>query len=164
MPRLPRIPKAGETIVHPPTGEEVSAVLRAAPPHIRLALALCCDAGLRAGEVPLTGRLHKLLSDAAKKPHGLTSPVAPSARGKVWGEPSLLHAFRRVLKKLGLPKPAFTTFATIFVSEAFRAGGGAPTVRDLAGHKHMSVTARYVHSDEDAKRAVIEALDRQQVS
>jgi hypothetical protein len=28
------------------------------------------------------------------------------------------------------------------VTEAFKAGGGAPTVRDLAGHGHMDVTAR----------------------
>lgn len=70
----------------------------------------------------------------------------------------------RVLNRLGMPRARVHDLRHHFVTQLFRAGGGAPTVRDLAGHKHMSVTARYAHSDEDAKRAVIEALDRQQVS
>jgi integrase len=71
-----------------------------------------------------------------------------------------LHAFQRVLEKLGMPKARVHDLRHSFVTEAFKAGGGAPTVRDLAGHKHMHVTARYAHSDEEAKRAVIDALDR----
>ena len=51
MPRLPQVPKGGEAVVRPPTAEEVADVLKAAKPHVRLALALCADAGLRAGEV-----------------------------------------------------------------------------------------------------------------
>jgi hypothetical protein len=33
-------------------------------------------------------------------------------------------------------------------------------VQKLAGHRHMHVTARYAHPDEEATRAVIEAIDR----
>jgi integrase len=201
MPRLPRLPKGGETIDHPPSAEDVGAILKAAPLHVRRALALCTDAGLRAGEVrglewqdvdlqarvltvrqtiyhgqkdtpksgherqvPLTNRLYELLSEAAKKPHRLTDPVAPNGRGTVWGEPSLLHAFQSVLAKLGMPKARVHDLRHHFVTEAFRAGGGAPTVRDLAGHKHMHVTARYAHSDDEAKRAIIAALDKRHVS
>jgi integrase len=201
MPRLPKLPKTGEHVVHPPTAEDVSAILSAAPPHLRLALALCTDAGLRAGEVrglewqdvdlrartltvrqtiyhgqkdtpksghersvPLTNRLHELLTKAASKPHRLTDLVTVNIHGKVWGQPSLLHAFQTLLRKLGLPRARIHDLRHHFVTEAFLAGGGAPTVRDLAGHKHMHVTARYAHSDEGAKRAVIAALDKRHTS
>ena len=58
----------------------------------------------------------------------------------------------------------FTTLRHFFVTEAFKAGGGAPTVQRLAGHKHMHVTARYAHTDEEATRAVIAALDQRHES
>jgi len=201
MPRLPRLPKGGETVVHPPSAEDVGAILRGAATHVRIALVLCTDAGLRAGEVrglewqdvdlqarmltvrqtiyhghkdtpksgherqvPLTSRLYELLSEAAKRPHRLADPVAPNVKGKVWGEPSLLHALHGVLTKLGMAKVRVHDLRHHFVTEAFKAGGGAPTVRDLAGHKHMHVTARYAHSDDEAKRAVIAALDKRRVS
>jgi integrase len=201
MPRLPRLPKGGEAVVHPPSAEDVGAILRGAATHVRIALVLCTDAGLRAGEVrglewqdvdlqarmltvrqtiyhghkdtpksgherqvPLTSRLYELLSEAAKRPHRLTDPVAPNVKGKVWGEPSLLHALHGVLTKLGMAKVRVHDLRHHFVTEAFKAGGGAPTVRDLAGHKHMHVTARYAHSDDEAKRAVIAALDKRRVS
>jgi integrase len=120
MPRLPRLPKGGEIVIHPPSADDIDAILDASLPHVRVALALCADAGLRAGEVrglewqdvdlvartltvrqtvyhgqkdtpksghqrkvPLTGRLLRLLHEAARKPHRLTDPVAPSAKGKV---------------------------------------------------------------------------------
>jgi integrase len=172
-------------------------VLKAATPHVRLALALCADAGLRAGEVcglewqdvdlkdgklivrqtvyygkkdtpksgherqiPLTRRLHALLTEAASTPHLLTDPVAPNRYGKVWGSNSLLHAFQRTLKQVGLAQARVHDLRHFFVTEAFKAGGAAPMVQKLAGHRHMHVTARYAHADEEATRAVIEALDR----
>jgi integrase len=103
-------------------------------------------------------------AQAEERPHPLTDPVAPSVKGKVWGEPSLLHALHGVLTKLGMAKVRVHDLRHHFVTEAFKAGGGAPTVRDLAGHKHMHVTARYAHSDDEAKRAVIAALDKRRVS
>jgi integrase len=101
---------------------------------------------------------------AAKRPHRLTDPVAPNVKGTVWGEPSLLHALHGVLTKLGMAKVRVHDLRHHFVTEAFKAGGGAPTVRDLAGHKHMHVTALSAHSDDEAKRAVIAALDKRRVS
>lgn len=39
-------------------------------------------------------------------------------------------------------------------------GVGAPTVRDLAGHEHMHVTARYALSDDASIRAAIAQLGK----
>lgn len=197
MPRLPQLPKGGETVVQPPTADEVVVILTAAKQHVRLALALCADAGLRAGEVrglewrdvdlkerklvvrrtvyygktdtpksghqreiPLTKRLYALLTEAASRPHLLTDPVAPNRDGEIWGSNSLLHALQRTLEKVGFRSARVHDLRHFFVTEAFKTGGGAPMVQKLAGHRHMQVTARYAHADEEATRAVIEAIDR----
>ena len=61
---------------------------------------------------------------------------------------------------MGLRSARVHDLRHFFVTEAFKAGGGAPMVPKLAGHRHMQVTARYAHADEEATRAVIEAIDR----
>lgn len=108
--------------------------------------------------VPLTDRLVTLLRDAASKPHAPTDPVAPSSRGTVWGESSLLHAFQGMLRKMNIPKARLHNLRHYFVTRCFRIGADAPTVQALAGHRHLSVTQRYAHTNEAAKRKVIESL------
>ncbi|MDI3284723.1 site-specific integrase [Polyangium sp. 15x6] len=108
--------------------------------------------------LPLTTRLARMLREAAAKPHEPTDPVSPSSRGTVWGESSLLHAFQRVLAKAKLPKSRLHDLRHFFVTRCFRIGADAPTVQALAGHQHLSVTQRYAHTNEVAKRGVIERL------
>jgi integrase len=108
--------------------------------------------------VPLTARLIRVLREVAAKPHAPTDPVAPSSKGTVWGESSLLHAFQRVLVKAKLPQSRLHDLRHYFVTRCFRTGADAPTVQALAGHQHLSVTQRYAHTSEVAKRRVIEGL------
>ncbi|WP_437656592.1 tyrosine-type recombinase/integrase [Sorangium sp. So ce1182] len=109
--------------------------------------------------VPLTPRLLRVLRDAAANQRkALTAPVAPSSKGTVWGESSLLHAFQRVLAKANLPKSRLHDLRHYFVTRCFRIGADAPTVQALAGHQHLSVTQRYAHTSEVAKRKVVEGL------
>lgn len=111
-------------------------------------------------KVPMTPRLFDLISEASKLPHEPTDPLAPSSRGRPWGESSLNHALHMALAKANLAPTKLHSLRHLFVSECFKVGGGAPTVQALAGHKHMHVTARYAHTDEQAKREVIERLGR----
>lgn len=111
-------------------------------------------------EIPLTPRLRAELEEAAKLPHRPTDPLAPNSLGRIWGESSLGHAVKRLLTKLEKESHKFHSLRHYFVTQLFKAGVGAPTVRDLAGHRHMQVTARYAHSDEAARRAAIAALGR----
>ena len=64
------------------------------------------------------------------------------------------------LSKLEKQSHKFHSLRHYFVTSLFNAGAGAPTVRDLAGHRHMQVTARYAHSDEGARRRAIEAVGK----
>jgi len=111
-------------------------------------------------EIHLTPRLKAALEEAAKTPHKSSDPLAPNALGRVWGEPSLAHAVKRLLSKLEKESYRFHDLRHFFVTSLFKLGIGAPTVRDLAGHRHMHVTARYAHSDEASRLAAIEALGR----
>ena len=111
-------------------------------------------------EIPLTPRLKAELEQAAKVPHHPMDPLAPNSRGRVWGESSLAHAMKSLLTKLESDSHKFHSLRHYFVTQLFKAGVGAQTVRDLAGHRHMSVTARYSHSDEGARVAAIAALGR----
>ena len=110
-------------------------------------------------EIPLTPRLKGELMEAAKTPHLPTDPLAPNSLGRVWGESSLARG-EGLFSKLEKESHKFHSLRHYFVTSLFKAGVGAPTVRDLAGHRHMQVTARYAHSDEGARRKAIEALGK----
>lgn len=111
-------------------------------------------------EIHLTPRLKAALEEAASQPHESSDPVAPNSVGRVWGESSLSHAVKRLLLKLAKESHRFHDLRHYFVTNLFRLGIGAPIVRDLAGHRHMHVTARYAHSDDASRRAAIEVLGR----
>jgi integrase len=51
IPKLPRLPKLGRTVLKTLTKEQVEKLLAAAHPQGRLAMGLAAYAGLRAGEV-----------------------------------------------------------------------------------------------------------------
>ncbi len=110
--------------------------------------------------IHLTPRLKAAIEDAAKKPHNPDDPLAPNSLGRVWGESSLAHAVKALLSKLEKESHRFHDLRHYFVTSLFKLGIGAPTVRDLAGHRHLQVTARYAHSDEISRRHAIEALGR----
>lgn len=105
-------------------------------------------------------RLKVALEEAAKKPHKPSDALAPNSLGRIWGESSLAHAVKSLLVSLEKESHRFHDLRHCFVTSLFELGIGAPTVRDLAGHRHMHVTARYAHSDEGSRRDAIEALGR----
>lgn len=86
------------------------------------------------------------------------SPFLIACRRTVWAEGSLLHALHRVLDRLGLPRMRVHDLRHFYVTSLFKVGVGAAVVRDLAGHRHLQVTARYAHSDEPAKREAVGKL------
>jgi integrase len=110
-------------------------------------------------EIHLTSRLKAALAEAARRPHQPHEPVAPNSFGRVWGESSLAHAVKALLGRLEKESHRFHDLRHYFVTSLFKLGVGAPTVRDLAGHRHMHVTARYAHSDDGSRRTAIAKLD-----
>lgn len=110
-------------------------------------------------EVPLSPRLAAalwVLQSGGKPDPG--ARVSLSSRGTEWGESSLLHAFRGVLRRAGLPRQRVHDLRHYFVTRCFAVGGDAPTVQALAGHQHLSVTQRYAHTSAEQKRQLVGRL------
>ena len=109
-------------------------------------------------KIPIAAPLVPLLGQAFARAHNPKDFVSISRRGEPWGEGSLLHGFRRVLKKAKLPPARMHDLRHFFVTECFRAGAPAPDVQKLAGHRHLRVTQLYAHTDEESQRVAIAAF------
>ena len=67
-------------------------------------------------------------------------------------------AWRAVLKEAGIAGLTIHALRHTFATRALAAGADVETVRALLGHHSIAVTARYVHTSEDRKRAAVEAI------
>lgn len=94
--------------------------------------------------IPLAEELQKLLTAVTGRDRN--APVAPNSRGKVWGDSGLTHAFKRLIRKAGLDLSwRLHDLRHAFVTQLFRVGVSAPTVKALAGHTELATTQRYAH-------------------
>lgn len=59
-----------------------------------------------------------------------------------------------------LPHSRFHDLRHFFVTQCFAGGAGAPTVQQLAGHLHLSVTQRYAHAPEELMRQAVQVFGR----
>ncbi len=109
-------------------------------------------------KVPIASPLSPLVKAAFERTHTPTDCVSVSSRGEPWADGSLLHAFRSVLAKAKLPASRMHDLRHFFVTECFRAGVPAPDVQKLAGHRHLHVTQRYAHTDEESQREAMAAF------
>ncbi|WP_437723702.1 tyrosine-type recombinase/integrase [Sorangium sp. So ce861] len=196
-PDFPRLNRVKSKVYEPPSPEMVDAVVAAADPHVRPAIALAAYAGLRAGEVrglrwcdvnldtgllfvrqaitcgqvvapksghergiPIAPALKEILVEASSQPHKPTAPVAPSRKGTPWTEGGLRHAFKRALARAQVPATRLHALRHFFITECFKGGASAPTVQQLAGHLHLSVTQRYAHTNDNLKKEAVQIFTR----
>ncbi|WP_235879967.1 tyrosine-type recombinase/integrase [Polyangium aurulentum] len=110
--------------------------------------------------IPIAPVLKELLVEASKKPHKPTDPVAPSRKGTPWTESGLRGAFRRALDRAQVPATRLHGLRHFFITECFKGGASAPTVQQLAGHLHLSVTQRYAHTNENLKKEAVKVFTR----
>lgn len=192
---FPPLNRVQSKVYEPPSPEQVAAIIRAAEPHVKVAIALAAYAGERAGEViaqrwanvnlatktifvreamthgilvlpksghersiPIAGPLLEILEDAY--PKRTSEYVAPSRRGTPWTHGGLRHAFQRALDHAKVPRARIHDFRHFFITRCFAGGAGAPTVQKLAGHAHLSVTARYAHTTEALMREAVQVFDQ----
>jgi integrase len=196
-PDFPKLNQVKSKVYEPPSPDLIAAVVAAAEPHVRIAIALAAYAGLRAGEVrglrwcdinldsnmvivrqaithgqvvapksghergiPIAPALKEALVEASKKGHKPTDPVAPSRKGTPWTESGLRGAFKRALERAQVSATRLHGLRHFFITECFKGGASAPTVQQLAGHLHLSVTQRYAHTNEDLKKEDVKVFTR----
>jgi len=69
-------------------------------------------------------------------------------------------AFERAVRQAGLGDFTFHDLWHTFASRLVMAWVDLPTVKDLMGHKDISMTLRYTHLSSDHKQRAVRALEQ----
>jgi integrase len=78
----------------------------------------------------------------------------------VFGYRNVTKTFARAVKRAGIGDFTFHDLRHTFASRLVMAGVDLATVKELMGHKHITMTLRYTHLAPGHKRSAIAALDR----
>jgi integrase len=73
---------------------------------------------------------------------------------------SFRSAFELAVRKAGLENFTFHDLRHTFASRLVMAGVDLPTVKELMGHKDITMTLRYTHLSSDHKQRAVRALER----
>jgi integrase len=73
---------------------------------------------------------------------------------------SFRSAFEQAVRKAGLEDFTFHDLRHTFASRLVMAGVALPTVRELMGHKDITMTLRYTHLSSDHKQRAVRALEQ----
>ena len=105
--------------------------------------------------IPMSQTLRQTLSNL---PRHLSSPyVFWHDNGKPYDD--IKHSFNKVLKRAGIKDFCFHDLRHTFASWLVMQGIDLTTVKELLGHKSISMTLRYSHLAPSHKQKAIEALD-----
>ena len=78
----------------------------------------------------------------------------------VFGYRQMTKTFARAVQRAGITNFTFHDLRHTFASRLVMAGVDLTTVKELMGHKHITMTLRYAHLAPGHKRSAIAALDR----
>jgi integrase len=78
------------------------------------------------------------------------------------GQPyrSFRTAFERAVRQAGIQDFTFHDLRHTFASRLVMAGVDLPTVKELLGHKDITMTLRYAHLSTDHKQAAVKKLEK----
>lgn len=96
----------------------------------------------------------------AKQPS--TGYIVQSERGDAMKPQSIVNWFSTVYRELGIVGASSHSGRRTFITRAARSlskvGGSLRDVQELAGHKALSTTERYIQGDRDAQRKLIKLI------
>jgi integrase len=168
--------------------DEIDLLLEHASDHLKPILILALNTGMRRGEIlnltweqvdfdlrtitvrhaknkefrkiPMNDELTKTL-DKIKIMNNQKGYVFCHSDGKSFG--TIRTAFenlRRKLKRMGVPHFRFHDLRHTFASHLVMSGADIVVVKELLGHKSLSMTMRYSHLSQEHKRNAVENLNR----
>lgn len=103
--------------------------------------------------VPISKRLTRTLKSGKK----IGQYIFCKADGNKYG--NIVKAFRSAVKRSGIGYCRFHDLRHTFATRLVMAGVDLVTVKELLGHKTLSMTMRYSHPTADHKRWAVEALN-----
>jgi integrase len=90
----------------------------------------------------------------------LKMSAADDPTASVFGYRQMTKTFVRAVRRAGIASFTFHDLRHTFASRLVMAGVDLATVKELMGHKHITMTLRYAHLAPGHKRSAIAALDR----
>jgi len=147
------------------TGMRLSEITNLEWSDIDLARKLIVVKNTKNGEmryIPIGDILMNLLSNLYDaKRRGNSSPyVFGNLKGERYRRFTISHWFSQALKKAGIKDFRFHDLRHTFASHLVMAGADIMTVRELLGHKTLTMTLRYSHLSPNFKRQAIALLDK----
>jgi integrase len=112
--------------------------------------------GNRLRYVPMTRRLEEALR-AHRHLRGPLVVVRPDNRPMTYS--ALVEALHRVERAAGLPLHSPHKLKHTFCSHLGMRGAAPLTLKELAAHKNLATTMRYIHTTDEAKRRAIRLLE-----
>lgn len=109
--------------------------------------------------IPLHPELAKALKALQKETGADNGPVIVSERGGAMRADAVVNWFASLYRELGLngcsSHSGRRTFITKAARNIHRAGGSLRDVQELAGHRSLAMTQRYIEGDTLAKRKLV---------
>lgn len=106
--------------------------------------------------IPMTQRLRAALQDIR---HLRGDRVLCGAAGEAWTRHMIRAMLRTICKRAGLRVVGAHVLRHTFCSHLAMRGAAPKAIQELAGHKSLKVTLRYMHLTETALRDTIRLLD-----
>ncbi|KAE9627820.1 tyrosine-type recombinase/integrase [Parasedimentitalea maritima] len=110
--------------------------------------------------IPMNSDLHGALKYLHSELHcPITGPVIRSERGQHMTARSVVNWFSDIYAQLGLrgcsSHSGRRTFITRAARELSKTGGSLRDVQELAGHRALTTTERYIQGNRDAQRQLV---------
>ena len=106
-------------------------------------------------EIPINRKLKEVLSAIERNPKG--QYVFSKANGMSYKDTR--NGFTTAMKACGIENFRFHDLRHTFASHLVMAGVDLNTVRELLGHKSLTMTLRYAHLSPQHKRKAVEMLN-----
>lgn len=85
-------------------------------------------------------------------------PVIASQKGKAFSPNSLCQLVSRIYTEAGITDASSHSGRRWFITQLAHAGVSPKVIMELAGHKHLGTTQRYIEVNEDMKTAAVGLL------
>lgn len=113
--------------------------------------------------IPMNAELRKGLRSLHRDMgHPFSGPVIRSERGECMSARSVVNWFRTTYASIGLHGCSSHSGRRTFITRAARAlgktGGSLRDVQELAGHRALTTTERYIQGNRDAQRQLISLI------
>ena len=116
--------------------------------------------------IPVHPQLHAALAtwrrEILRSSGDLVGPVILSERGGPMGANSIVNWFAALFRRLGLDGCSSHSGRRTFVTKAarmvYKAGGSLRDVQQLAGHRSISMTQRYIEGDSASQKRLVRLI------